>query len=126
VASTNRSREGTGRRATGCSPGRLAHDGIVTLIHPLREVQVQLALRTGWPSTRVAAMYETHNDLSQSIRSRMIELLNARLADAIDLRLQLKVDADSWLEARRPARGFISPPLPAMQERPPKAKDCTQ
>jgi starvation-inducible DNA-binding protein len=36
-------------------------------------------------------MYETHNDLSQSIRNRMIELLNARLADAIDLRLQLKV-----------------------------------
>ena len=36
-------------------------------------------------------MYETHNDLSESIRARMIELLNARLADAIDLRLQLKV-----------------------------------
>jgi starvation-inducible DNA-binding protein len=36
-------------------------------------------------------MYETHNDLSPSLRSRMIELLNARLADAIDLRLQLKV-----------------------------------
>lgn len=36
-------------------------------------------------------MYETHNDLSPSIRTRMIELLNARLADAIDLRLQLKV-----------------------------------
>ncbi len=36
-------------------------------------------------------MYETHNDLSLSIRSRMIELLNARLADAIDLRTQLKV-----------------------------------
>ena len=36
-------------------------------------------------------MYETHNDLSPSTRSRMIELLNARLADAIDLRLQLKV-----------------------------------
>lgn len=36
-------------------------------------------------------MYETHNDLSLSIRSRMIELLNARLADAADLRSQLKV-----------------------------------
>ena len=36
-------------------------------------------------------MYETHNDLSPSIRTRMVELLNARLADAIDLRLQLKV-----------------------------------
>jgi len=36
-------------------------------------------------------MYETHNDLALSIRSRMVELLNARLADAIDLRTQLKV-----------------------------------
>ncbi len=36
-------------------------------------------------------MYETLNDLSSSIRERMIELLNARLADAIDLRTQLKV-----------------------------------
>ncbi len=36
-------------------------------------------------------MYETHNDLTPSIRERMIELLNARLADAIDLRTQLKV-----------------------------------
>jgi starvation-inducible DNA-binding protein len=36
-------------------------------------------------------MYETMNDLSPSIRERMIELLNARLADAIDLRTQLKV-----------------------------------
>ena len=36
-------------------------------------------------------MYETHIDLAPLIRSRMIELLNARLADAIDLRLQLKV-----------------------------------
>jgi starvation-inducible DNA-binding protein len=36
-------------------------------------------------------MYETLNDLSPSTRERMIELLNARLADAIDLRTQLKV-----------------------------------
>jgi starvation-inducible DNA-binding protein len=36
-------------------------------------------------------MFETHNDLSRTIRSGMAELLNARLADAIDLRLQLKV-----------------------------------
>jgi starvation-inducible DNA-binding protein len=36
-------------------------------------------------------MYETMNDLSPSIRERVIALLNARLADAIDLRTQLKV-----------------------------------
>lgn len=36
-------------------------------------------------------MYETHNDLPASVRGRMIELLNARLADAVDLRAQLKV-----------------------------------
>jgi starvation-inducible DNA-binding protein len=36
-------------------------------------------------------MFETHNDLSSSTRTRMIDLLGARLADAIDLRLQIKV-----------------------------------
>jgi len=36
-------------------------------------------------------MHETLNDLSLSIRTRMVELLNARLADAIDLRQQVKV-----------------------------------
>jgi starvation-inducible DNA-binding protein len=36
-------------------------------------------------------MFDTHNDLSLSIRTRMVELLNARLADAIDLRTQVKV-----------------------------------
>lgn len=36
-------------------------------------------------------MYETLNDLSPSIRERMVDLLNERLADAIDLRTQLKV-----------------------------------
>jgi len=36
-------------------------------------------------------MNETLNDLSSSTRSRMIELLNARLADGIDLRTQVKV-----------------------------------
>ena len=36
-------------------------------------------------------MYDTLNDLSKSIRERMVALLNERLADAIDLRTQLKV-----------------------------------
>ncbi len=36
-------------------------------------------------------MYPTLNDLSPQLRAQMIELLNARLADAIDLRTQLKV-----------------------------------
>lgn len=36
-------------------------------------------------------MFETHNDLALPIRTRMVELLNERLADAIDLRTQLKV-----------------------------------
>jgi starvation-inducible DNA-binding protein len=36
-------------------------------------------------------MFQTHNDLSESVRGRIVELLRARLADAIDLRLQLKV-----------------------------------
>jgi starvation-inducible DNA-binding protein len=36
-------------------------------------------------------MYETLNDLPLKTRNRMVELLNARLADAIDLRTQMKV-----------------------------------
>ncbi len=35
-------------------------------------------------------MFETRNDLSADIRTQVIRLLNARLADAIDLALQTK------------------------------------
>jgi starvation-inducible DNA-binding protein len=35
-------------------------------------------------------MFKTKNDLSESIRSKVIELLNARLADCIDLETQTK------------------------------------
>src|SRR3954447_17467814 len=35
-------------------------------------------------------MYETKNDLSESTRASAVELLNARLADAIDLQTQTK------------------------------------
>jgi starvation-inducible DNA-binding protein len=35
-------------------------------------------------------MFKTKNDLSEGTRSRVIELLNARLADAIDLQTQTK------------------------------------
>jgi starvation-inducible DNA-binding protein len=35
-------------------------------------------------------MFRTKNDLSESIRVKVIELLNARLADAIDLQTQTK------------------------------------
>lgn len=35
-------------------------------------------------------MFNTRNDLSQAIRTQAIELLNARLADAIDLGTQVK------------------------------------
>src|SRR5258708_22634876 len=35
-------------------------------------------------------MYETRNDLSADIRAQMVELLNGRLADAIDLGTQAK------------------------------------
>ncbi|MHB8420168.1 MAG: DNA starvation/stationary phase protection protein Dps [Myxococcales bacterium] len=37
-----------------------------------------------------ASMYPTRNDLSETTRVKMIELLNARLADAVDLTTQLK------------------------------------
>jgi starvation-inducible DNA-binding protein len=35
-------------------------------------------------------MYPTRNDLPESARTRLVELLNARLADAIDLQTQCK------------------------------------
>jgi starvation-inducible DNA-binding protein len=35
-------------------------------------------------------MYTTKNDLSESARTKMAQLLNARLADAIDLQTQMK------------------------------------
>ena len=35
-------------------------------------------------------MYDTKNDLPAVVRTRMVELLNARLADAIDLGTQAK------------------------------------
>jgi len=35
-------------------------------------------------------MFDTHNDLPAGVRGKVIELLNARLADAIDLSTQAK------------------------------------
>ena len=35
-------------------------------------------------------MYETHNDLAESARKQIVQLLNERLAEAIDLQLQAK------------------------------------
>jgi starvation-inducible DNA-binding protein len=35
-------------------------------------------------------MYPTKNDLSESTRTKMVQLLSARLADAIDLQTQMK------------------------------------
>jgi starvation-inducible DNA-binding protein len=35
-------------------------------------------------------MLETKNDMSQNVRKKVIDLLNARLVDAIDLRTQVK------------------------------------
>src|SRR6201987_3604965 len=39
---------------------------------------------------RKPAMFATKNDLSEDIRTKAIQLLNARLADAIDLATQIK------------------------------------
>src|SRR6476619_3798249 len=36
------------------------------------------------------ALYETENDLPREIRAELIPLLNQRLADVLDLQLQLK------------------------------------
>src|SRR5258706_12526771 len=42
------------------------------------------------PLREEVPMYATKNDLSESTRTKMVQLLNARLADAIDLQTQLK------------------------------------
>jgi starvation-inducible DNA-binding protein len=46
-------------------------------------------LRSAW-SQRVENMHKTRNDLAAKVRAKSIELLNARLAGAIDLYLQTK------------------------------------
>ncbi|HXU71795.1 MAG TPA: DNA starvation/stationary phase protection protein Dps [Polyangia bacterium] len=42
------------------------------------------------PTKSEGTMYTTKNDLPEPTRTRLIELLNARLADAIDLQTQMK------------------------------------
>src|SRR3954468_17250849 len=41
-------------------------------------------------STRRLTMFETKNDLSEATRAKVVELLNARLADSVDLQTQTK------------------------------------
>src|SRR6266404_182263 len=41
-------------------------------------------------STRRRTMFKTKSDLSEEIRAKTVELLNARLADCIDLQTQTK------------------------------------
>src|SRR5438093_3134787 len=40
--------------------------------------------------TRSSDMYSTRNDLAETTRTKVIELLDARLADAMDLQTQMK------------------------------------
>ena len=42
------------------------------------------------PTKNEDTMYTTKNDLPEPARTRLIELLNARLADAVDLQTQMK------------------------------------
>ncbi|GIU95931.1 MAG: DNA starvation/stationary phase protection protein [Gaiellaceae bacterium] len=41
-------------------------------------------------ATTTARMFETRNDLAEDVRQKLVELLNARLADSFDLYSQLK------------------------------------
>jgi starvation-inducible DNA-binding protein len=52
----------------------------------------------------MSALYETSNDLPEKVRTQVVELLNERLADAIDLATQTKqahVQAPAKAGARR-------------------------
>jgi starvation-inducible DNA-binding protein len=42
------------------------------------------------PAVQESAMFKTKNDLPEETRARVVDLLNARLADAIDLQSQTK------------------------------------
>ncbi|HVY70135.1 MAG TPA: DNA starvation/stationary phase protection protein Dps [Verrucomicrobiae bacterium] len=42
------------------------------------------------PLSTEPALYETENDLPKNARTELIELINQRLADAVDLQMQLK------------------------------------
>jgi DNA-binding ferritin-like protein len=46
-------------------------------------------------------MFDTRNDLPANTRTKVIELLNARLADAIDLGAQTKNVLEAHLHAKR-------------------------
>src|SRR5207253_4871321 len=43
-----------------------------------------------WLSTRRRKMFKTKNDLAEPVRASSVELLNARLADAVDLQTQVQ------------------------------------
>src|SRR4029077_5316407 len=49
-----------------------------------------LRARNRHSETVEVKMYPTRNDLPESARAKLVELLNARLADAIDLQTQCK------------------------------------
>ena len=42
------------------------------------------------PLTEAPKMYETENDISEKRRSELNALMNQRLADAVDLQMQIK------------------------------------
>jgi|SRR5688572_10254025 len=51
---------------------------------------MKTTLNSGSSLLENAVMHSTRNDLPEPVRSKMVELLNARLADSIDLELQSK------------------------------------
>ena len=69
---------------------------------PFTSMIIRRTLSAGhaWLSERVGrsknrhresvVMFKTKNDLSEEIRAEAVELLNARLADCIDLQKQIK------------------------------------
>lgn len=73
-------------------------------VRTARDVRANWWAQAGTASkqTSGAAVYETHNDLSPTIRERMIALLDARLADATDqdtsdIFTEISRGTDKWL-----------------------------
>src|SRR5208282_5906653 len=57
---------------------------------PVRRIAECRRSRTATETRKATPMYITKNDLPESTRTKVADLLNARLADAIDLQTQTK------------------------------------
>src|SRR6266446_7725405 len=61
-----------------------------TVVNPRKQSSTHEPMKVANTKGVAPKLYETENDISQQRRTELCALLNRRLADAIDLQLQLK------------------------------------